>query len=135
MDFVTESLAVGDAYDVCRIGELQSQQIGAVLSLTRVAHPPLSMPHLLMEISDKRALAAADIEAAVSFVRDHVRAGRRVLVHCRSGISRSPALAACYLHRHEGCSIGEALARVKLARPQAEPHHALVEFDLRSLRT
>jgi histidinol-phosphate aminotransferase len=126
MHFVTDMVAVGDAHDVSSIDGLSRQRIGAVLSLERVDHPPIPVPHVLIEVSDKQALAGNEIMAAVHFVQYHVGAGRRVLVHCRSGISRSPALIACYLHEYEGWSIDEALTRVKIARPQADPHQALV---------
>lgn len=127
MDFVTDMVAIGDAYDFSYADGLNSQGIGAILSLAKINFPTVAMPHVFVEVSDKQPLSGEAINAAVQFVRDHVDMGLRVLVHCRSGISRSPALVACYLHEHEGFSIDEALARVKAARPQAEPHKALVQ--------
>ena len=127
MDFVTDMVAIGDAEDLCSVDGLRRQRIGAVLSLARLDHPLISVPHVLIEVADRQALSVGDLEAAVHFVKSHVDAGRRVLVHCRSGISRSPALIACYLHECMGWSIDEALVRVKGARPQADPHQALLK--------
>ncbi|HET6718129.1 MAG TPA: aminotransferase class I/II-fold pyridoxal phosphate-dependent enzyme, partial [Rhodocyclaceae bacterium] len=42
------------------------------------------------------------------------------------GISRSPALAACYLHEYAGRRLADALVEVGRARPIADPHPALL---------
>lgn len=127
MDFVTDMVAIGDAEDLCSIDGLRRQRIGAVLSLARLDHPSIPVQHVLIEVADRQALSVGDIEAAVQFIKSHVDAGRRVLVHCRSGISRSAALIVCYLHECMGWSIDEAMVRVKGARPQADPHEALLK--------
>ncbi|MBB4200085.1 histidinol-phosphate aminotransferase [Rhodoblastus sphagnicola] len=126
MDFITDRVAVGDAGEVENAEGLRRRRIGAVLSLARFDHPPLAMPHAVIEIADRRALLGESISAATAFIKTHVAAGRRVLVHCKAGISRSPALTLCYLHELEGYSIEEALARVKARRPQADPHPTLL---------
>jgi histidinol-phosphate aminotransferase len=126
MDFVTDMVAIGDAEDLASVDELRRRQIGAVLSLARLDHPPFPMPHALIEVADRQALAGDDIRAVTRFIKTQVDSGRRVLVHCRAGISRSPALTLCYLHEHMGRSIDEALAQVKGMRPQADPHPALL---------
>jgi len=131
LNFVTDMVAIGDAYDFCCAAELTRHGIGAVLSLARIDASGVSVPHLLVDVVDEQPLSSDDIDRAVQFVRGHVTDGRRVLVHCRAGISRSPALVACFLHEHEGCTIDAALERVKAARIQAAPHKALVD----SIRT
>jgi protein-tyrosine phosphatase len=127
MDFLTEMVAVGCADDARDVDVLRERIIGAVLSLVPLGPPQLHLPNAVVEVADKQALPSDAIQMALHFVRSHVRAGRRVLVHCQSGISRSPALAVCYLHQYEGWSIDGAVARVKTLRPQAEPHPALIE--------
>ncbi|MTV29807.1 aminotransferase class I/II-fold pyridoxal phosphate-dependent enzyme [Rhodoblastus acidophilus] len=126
MDFVTERVAIGDASEVEDIDGLRRQQIGAVLSLARLNLSPLPVPHAAIEVVDRQALLDDDIRAATQFIKTHADAGRRVLVHCFAGVSRSPAVTLCYLHEHMGFSIDEALARVKAARPLADPHPALL---------
>jgi predicted protein tyrosine phosphatase len=127
MEFVTDMVAVGGADDARDIDALRERDIGAVLSLLRLGPLPFRLPHAVVEVADRQALPSEAIQSALRFIRDHVHAGRRVLVHCQSGISRSPALAICYLHQYEGWSIDEALDRVKMARLQADPHPALID--------
>ncbi|MCW2318634.1 histidinol-phosphate aminotransferase [Rhodoblastus acidophilus] len=126
MDFVTEMLAIGDTSDIENIEALRRERVGAVLSLARLTHAPLAMPHVAIEIVDRTALSSDHIRAVTGFIKTNVDAGRRVLMHCFAGISRSPALATCYLHEYLGLSIDEALAQVKAGRPQADPHPALL---------
>ncbi|MCW2284110.1 histidinol-phosphate aminotransferase [Rhodoblastus acidophilus] len=124
MDFVTERVAIGDASEA--EGEaLRRNGIGAVLSLTRL-EAPLPLPHAAIELVDRQALSGDDIRAATHFIKTQVDAGRRVLVHCFAGVSRSPAMTLCYLHEHMGFSLDDALARVKTARALADPHPALL---------
>ena len=126
MDFVTDRVAIGDAGDLASLDGLARREIGAVLSLQRLDHPPLALPHVLLEVKDRQALPGDVIRAASHFIKTQVDAGRRVLVHCQAGISRSPALTACYLHEYEGRSLDEAFAAVKAGRPRADPHPALL---------
>lgn len=59
-------------------------------------------------------------EAACNFIHEHRRRGT-VLVHCKGGISRSPAMAIAYLMRHEHLSLVDAMEVCSLARPAARP--------------
>ena len=55
--------------------------------------------------------------AACEFVRGHMAAGRTVLVHCKGGMSRSPATVLAFLVRVCGLSLMEAWAVVVAGRP------------------
>ena len=50
-----------------------------------------------------------------------VRSGQSVLVHCRAGHHRSPAVTVAYLVRYRALSLAEALDHVALLRPAARP--------------
>lgn len=58
--------------------------------------------------------------------------GRKVLVHCRHGQNRSPAIVLAYLMAMEGVSLREAYDRVVVARPRVAIHEAYLE-QLRKL--
>ena len=45
-----------------------------------------------------------------------------VLLHCVAGVSRSPALAICYLHERHGLSLLAAMRHVRSRRMQADPN-------------
>ncbi|MBI2562916.1 MAG: dual specificity protein phosphatase family protein, partial [candidate division NC10 bacterium] len=53
---------------------------------------------------------------------DEARRRGPVLLHCVAGVSRSPALAICYLHERHGLSLPAALTYVRSRRVQADPH-------------
>lgn len=69
-------------------------------------------------------------EAACNFIHEHRRRGA-VLVHCKGGISRSPAMVIAYLMRHEHLSLVDAMEVCSLARPAARPRDIFLQ-DLES---
>ena len=54
----------------------------------------------LVDADDPAYIPAEIMDAAVMFIHEHLNAGRRVLVHCNQGLSRSPAIAMLYLGTH-----------------------------------
>ncbi|WP_018988516.1 pyridoxal phosphate-dependent aminotransferase [Aromatoleum toluclasticum] len=126
MDFVMPQLAVGSSADAADGAALQAAGIDTLLSLAPLARPAEVALQLGLAVADRVALPGATIGAAAAFLAARIAAGHRVLMHCEQGISRSPALAACFLHEHLGLPLDAAFARVRAARPQADPHPALV---------
>jgi len=72
-------------------------------------------------IDDPDERLAEFLPSVVAFV-DEARRHGPVLVHCVAGVSRSPALAVCYLHERHGLSLPAALDHVRSRRTQANPH-------------
>ena len=126
MEFVTPLLAVGGREDAEDGAALREAGIDTLLSLASVARPRDVGLQLSVAVADRVALPDATIRAAVDFLAQRTTAGHRVLIHCEMGISRSPALAACFLHECTGLALDEAFARVSAARPVAAPDAALV---------
>ncbi|NMG27516.1 aminotransferase class I/II-fold pyridoxal phosphate-dependent enzyme [Aromatoleum evansii] len=126
MDFVMPQLAVGSRADAADGAALRTAGIDTLLSLAPLARPAEVALQLGLAVADRVALPAATIREAAAFLAGRIAAGHRVLMHCEQGISRSPALAACFLHEYLGLPLDESFARVRAARPQAEPHPALV---------
>ena len=73
-------------------------------------------------------------EEAVRWLAAGLGEGRRTLVHCGSGIERSPAIAALYLVRYEGLSVRDAYATLLRTRPQVRVAPHLVPVDDDELR-
>ena len=69
------------------------------------------------------------IGECTAFIRDQLRLGRRVLVHCAEGISRSCVIGTAYLYEC-GMSLDEAVALIRARRPIVNPSPHL----LRALR-
>ena len=122
--YISNIEALGNASDVRTLG------IEAVLRVdnhdrTSGQWPPdfvlcdLPMP-------DGHTVTAEQLATATRFIHQHVRAHRRVLVHCQEGISRSVTMVLAYLIEYAGLSLAEAAWLVVRKRPMAEPHPALL---------
>lgn len=102
--------------------------VDAVVSLCLVdpGAVPDDVEHLEVALVDRADAAAnpnlslllADTAAAIAVLRDE---GRRVLVHCLAGRSRTPTVVAAYLARRAGLSGREAFARVAAQVPHPDP--------------
>lgn len=126
MDVVAPSLAVGSLAEAGNERTRLAHGIGAVLSLLEVDFDA-GEHHATIPLRDGEALPPAAVACATAFVDRQLRAGRKVLVHCQMGLSRSPAITAAYLHEYSGMKLGDALAWVGCRRTAAAPHPVLVD--------
>jgi len=66
---------------------------------------------------------------------DFIMAARKnqgnIYVHCEKGCSRSPAVILCYLMRHEGLTLLEAVTLLKSKRVRISPNGALLDVLMR----
>lgn len=125
MDFVTPWLAIGAAGEAADAALRRAHGIDAVLSLLPVDFDA-GAAHLTLPVADRVALPGTTIRTVTAYIERQRQAGRKTLLHCQMGISRSPALAACYLHEYAGRRLDDALHEVGRARPVADPHPALL---------
>jgi protein-tyrosine phosphatase len=65
-------------------------------------------------------------EGGVKVMRDLMRDGERVYVHCSAGIYRSPQMIALYLTLFERYSLEQAVSTVKANHPYAKPNSKVV---------
>lgn len=126
MDFITAQIAVGSRACAADERSLAERGIDALLSLAPVARPAGVGRQFSIDVTDGAPLGGETINDAVGFLKEQAGRGRRVLIHCEMGISRSPALAACYLHEVLGMALAAALEHVRRCRPQARPHPELI---------
>ncbi len=68
------------------------------------------------------------LDETASLVHGWRKSGRRVLIHCAAGISRSPTVAAAYLMRKFEWSAGDALQHVRVGRPVVRPNAGLLHL-------
>lgn len=66
-------------------------------------------------------------EETNTFIFERLKARKKVLVHCRMGISRSVTILCAYLMRANLWDAHEALAYVQVRRPDAEPNAGFVK--------
>ena len=54
-------------------------------------------------------------------------AGKKILVHCFAGISRSPAVVTAYLMKRKGMTLKAALGQIVRVRPQVSPNSGFLQ--------
>jgi hypothetical protein len=109
------SLCLVDADEVP--GHLEHHEVVLVDRADAAANPNLS-------------LVLADTAAAITTLRDE---GKRVLVHCLAGRSRTPTVVAAYLAARTGLTGPEAFARVAPQVPHPDPLNRAFQAALEQL--
>jgi ADP-ribosyl-[dinitrogen reductase] hydrolase len=101
-----------------------TEPVDAVLSLCRVGTTPIRAEHIEFWLVDggvdRNANLDFVLDDAARTINDLRRAGKRVLVHCVEGKSRTAAVAARY-----AVLLGRNPDDVREAMPWAKPHPAL----------
>lgn len=77
------------------------------LALTRYLHLPTI---------DDDAPSIEHLNEGVDFIHEVIDGGGKVYIHCGAGVGRAPSMAAAYL-MSTGCTLDEALAMIRKARP------------------
>ncbi|HSD51251.1 MAG TPA: dual specificity protein phosphatase [Candidatus Methylomirabilis sp.] len=123
IDFLTEDLAVANLEAASDLEALTRHGIRAVVDASiRDGNP--RYPGILyhdVPIADPDERLSEFLPGVVAFI-DEARKLGPVLLHCVAGISRSPALAICYLHERHGMSLLTALDHIRSRRPVVDPH-------------
>jgi len=132
MNDVLPWLYVGSVQDAEDYAALKEAGIGAVLTLAwPISHPEdIAVKRVFFE--DGEPIPDEVFYEALSFVRQQRRQGRKLLIACSAGVSRSPTIAIAVLHELEGYPLVKAfrtvLSRVHLAQPRAVTWSSLCRF-------
>jgi dual specificity MAP kinase phosphatase len=116
--WVTEQIAVsGAAISSENWREyVEKMRITAVVNMRQEYQdafaPPLPSAYLWLPVVDHTEPTLGQLLMGAQFIDAAVRAGLRVLVHCRAGIGRSPTTVAAYLV-WTGMSVEEAIHQVE----------------------
>jgi len=103
---------------------LAREGVGAVVNVSRELIEPRAsieaagLVYHQVPCWDGRVPELGDAQAGVRFIAAQVAEGRKVYIHCASGVGRSVSLALCYLCACEGALPDEALAAISRARPR-----------------
>jgi atypical dual specificity phosphatase len=112
MSEIVDGLWVGNIAAAWDHRTLRAKRIDAIVSLTQFGEAatfyPSEFSYYIIGIQD---VPESDIESVLArtaaFIDVHLQAGKRVLVHCNRGKSRSATAAAAYLIAHRGmCPTG-----------------------------
>jgi protein-tyrosine phosphatase len=123
IDFLTGDLAVADLGAASDLEVLTRHGFRSVVDASNRDGNP-RYPGILyhdVPIADPDERLSEFLPGVVAFIDDARKLGP-VLLHCVAGISRSPALAICYLHERHGMSLPAALHHVRSRRPVVDPH-------------
>ena len=124
MDRISAKLWLGEMADACDIEALKRNGITAVLSLVEDICDRRGDGILWtgIFISDLQENPLSRYRQAVETIDRLLRGGHTVLVHCKAGISRSPAVVAGYLTSKEGLDPLRAWNLIVSKRPVVEPN-------------
>lgn len=129
MDWITETLALGNWQDARDGQGLHQAGVGAVLQLYGPDPRPdvQSFPGALLQLHviDARPLDPERLDEGLAFIRDQLALGRKVLVCCGAGMSRSPTFVAAHLYE-QGEDLESAYLRVVAQRRGILPHPHLL---------
>ena len=128
MNWITHGIAIGSIRDAQDVRYLATEHVEAVLRLLdegELEEPPYFRAQLRLPVADGRPLDPTLLRRGVDFIREQRQAGRKVLVHCGLGQSRSPSFVAAYLHE-EGATLPDAFLLIQRMRSETLPHPELV---------
>jgi atypical dual specificity phosphatase len=132
--WITDQLAIGGI-----VAEPEDLPFDAILSLE--THAPATLRDLVKsEHVDYQWRSIIDgvshelnddivrrFDSAAGQIHEWLQSGKRVLVHCFAGVSRSVTAVIWYLMRYEGHAWDDALALVKRHRVRANPN---IRFEI-----
>lgn len=127
MIWITSDLAIGSAYHDSDKAELERQGISAVLQLYEGQEPwPAHWETLHLPVADGQPATCETFRRGCDFVQSQRRAGRKTLVACLMGQSRSSTFVlACLLA--DGYTPAGAWRLLKSRHPNAFPHPILLQ--------
>ncbi|EGD73172.1 dual specificity phosphatase 6 [Salpingoeca rosetta] len=124
---VRDYLFIGAQRDACNLALLQTHGITRIINVTRDCDNAFEknpqFRYLQIRISDTwNQKLQEKFPSAFSFIDEARRAGERVLVHCKAGVSRSAAIVIGYLMYSEKMTLDEAHVEVRSKRDIISPN-------------
>lgn len=133
-NWITDRLAIGGV-----VSELEDLPFDAILSLMTEAPAGMwelartgKVEYAWFSIIDGYCHEEHDdivrrFDDAAAQINEWLRAGKRVLVHCFAGISRSVTAVVWYFVRYEGKTWDEAMEIIRASRTAARPN---IRFEI-----
>lgn len=122
---IRDWLYVGKYSDTKNKDYLAEHNITAMLELASpVTQPGIPAKYIAME--DGEPFVPDKLSEALAFIREQKADGRRILVACGAGISRSTVVAMAALMEHEERTLFDAYREVYHMHRGANPHHELL---------
>ena len=129
MNHIINNLWLGSQHDADVLVHTNPDSITAILNLRgsdcykppgrdqAAEHP--NVAYKWIPIADNGAVSPEHLLDALTWLQEQTTAGKRILIHCYVGVSRSPAILAALMVR-SGISrnMGEAKATIASHRPE-----------------
>jgi len=125
---ITPILFIGNYMNGAEIALANPRDFRAVLNVS-TEKPYQKAPGIAyMEVpfDDGHEISEKALTACIDFLMFQYETGKRTLVHCAAGISRSAAVAAAFMDFSDQMPFDAALNHIKRRRPIAQPHPAII---------
>lgn len=143
MVWITPELALGPAFTIEQIPVLEREGVGAVIEVRSAPfdnEEALACRNIVLRrvpVKDRHAPTQRQLQATTRWALKQIAAGRKVYVHCLSGLGRSPCVAIAILIAM-GHPFSDAYSAVKARRPwlnlSVSQREALERFERRLSR-
>jgi atypical dual specificity phosphatase len=135
MTRIWERLYVGGRDDAEHLFGSNPEGISTVISLCEepVLQRRRDVNYLHIPIADATPVPVRQFDAILDAIAENIRWGV-VLLHCGAGVSRSPIMAAGYMHAVGYKNIDAVLMEIAKLRPTIDPSPILVKSVKEHLR-
>jgi protein-tyrosine phosphatase len=135
MTQVWERLFIGGHDDAQRLLESNPKGITTVISLFEISvvRRNFAVNYLHFPIADATPIIVGPFDAIIDALAENIRWGT-VLLHCGSGMSRAPIMAAAWMHVVGYKNIDAALEEIAGLRPIIAPSKTLLASVGRHLK-
>src|SRR5271157_3579863 len=123
MSQISHRLFVGGYAAAAGLAKDNPAKITAVLCVHQVMDYPQdpNIVYMHQPFNDGEAIPPTAFVKCLGWLKFMYENGHTILVHCAAGISRSVTILASFMHYEDICDYREALHRIKLNRPNADP--------------
>ena len=111
MNKITEQIYLGDVSGATNLYMLRANGITHILTVAAGMRPlfPFEFTYKCFEVLDMPTQSLMHtFLPGIEFMRDAVRSGGKVLVHCFAGVSRSASMVIAYLIKEHGMGCQQA---------------------------
>jgi protein-tyrosine phosphatase len=135
MTRIWERLFIGSLADAEKLAAGNPSDITSVVSLSElpVTSKRRDINYLHLPIEDDEPVSVREFDRILDAISENIRWGT-VLLHCASGISRAPSMAAAYMNAVGYKHIDAAIAEIQKARPFIHPSNVLLNNLKENLR-
>ncbi|XP_071373447.1 protein phosphatase Slingshot homolog 3 [Centroberyx affinis] len=127
---ILDYLFLGSEWNAANFDELQKNNVGYILNVTREIDNffPESFTYMNIRVYD---VDATDLLShwpdTYSFINTARKSGQAVLVHCKMGVSRSASTVIAYIMKQQHWPLDVTLAHVRDRRPIVKPNDGFMK--------